>query len=58
MKKKKQAARRPKPPVEPQPERPARPPEIPVQAGPSIPLARRTPMATLPSSMRGRQTAG
>jgi len=39
-------------------QRPARPPEIPVQAGPSIPLARRTPMATLPSSMRGRQTAG
>jgi uncharacterized protein len=38
-------------------ERPARP-DIPIQAGASTPLARRTPMATLPSSMRGRQTAG
>src|SRR5687767_6017383 len=38
-------------------ERPARP-DIPIQAGASAPLARRTPMATLPSSMRGRQTAG
>ncbi|MGA5303678.1 roadblock/LC7 domain-containing protein [Nucisporomicrobium flavum] len=33
---------------------PAPRPEIPVQAGPAIPLARRTPMATLPSSIRGR----
>ena len=29
-------------------------PEIPVQAGPAVPLARRTPMATLHSSIRGR----
>lgn len=36
---------------------PARP-EIPIQAGPSAPLARRTPMATLPSSIRHRQAAG
>ncbi len=36
---------------------PARP-EIPMQAGPSTPLARRTPMATLPSSIRHRQAAG
>jgi len=33
-------------------------PEIPAQPGPSIPLARRTPMATLPSSIRRRQSAG
>jgi uncharacterized protein len=33
-------------------------PEIPTQAGPSTPLARRTPMATLPSSIRRRQAAG
>jgi uncharacterized protein len=33
-------------------------PEIPMQAGPSTPLARRTPMATLPSSIRRRQAAG
>src|SRR3954466_10425506 len=36
-------------------------PEIPVQAvpaGPATPLARRTPMATLPSSIRRRQAAG
>jgi uncharacterized protein len=33
-------------------------PEIPVQPGPSTPLARRTPMATLPSSIRRRQAAG
>ena len=33
-------------------------PEIPMQAGPSTPLARRTPMATLPSSIRHRQEAG
>ena len=33
-------------------------PEIPIQGGPSTPLARRTPMATLPSSIRGRQAAG
>ena len=32
---------------------PARP-EIPVQGGPSAPLARRTPMATLPTSIRRR----
>jgi uncharacterized protein len=36
---------------------PARP-EIPTQAGPATPLARRTPMATLPSSIRRRQAAG
>ena len=36
---------------------PARP-EIPTQAGPSTPLARRTPMATLPNSIRRRQAAG
>ena len=41
--------------VEPTP--PARP-EIPMQAGPATPLARRTPMATLPSSIRHRQQAG
>jgi hypothetical protein len=40
-----------------EPERPAHP-EIPTQAGPSTPLARRTPMATLPSSIRRRQAAG
>ncbi len=39
------------------PPAPARP-EIPIQAGPSTPLARRTPMATLPSSIRYRQQAG
>ncbi|MEV4707009.1 roadblock/LC7 domain-containing protein [Actinoplanes sp. NPDC049316] len=33
---------------------PALRPEIPTQNGPAIPLARRTPMATLPSSIRGR----
>src|SRR4051794_4052300 len=33
-------------------------PEIPTQAGPSTPLARRTPMATLPNSVRRRQAAG
>jgi predicted regulator of Ras-like GTPase activity (Roadblock/LC7/MglB family) len=32
--------------------------DIPVQSGLPVPLARRTPMATLPSSMRGRQAAG
>ena len=37
-------------------EAPAPPrPEIPVQTGPSTPLARRTPMATLRGSFRGRQ---
>ena len=36
---------------------PARP-GIPAQGGPPTPLARRTPMATLPSSMRHRQAAG
>ena len=30
-------------------------PEIPLQAGPSTPLARRTPMATLPNGARPRQ---
>jgi predicted regulator of Ras-like GTPase activity (Roadblock/LC7/MglB family) len=30
-------------------------PEIPTQTGPSTPLARRTPMATLQSTFRGRQ---
>ena len=30
-------------------------PEIPTQLGPSTPLARRTPMATLQSTFRGRQ---
>ena len=30
-------------------------PEIPTQAGPTTPLVRRTPMATLHSSIRGRQ---
>jgi len=33
-------------------------PDIPVQAGTSTPLARRTPMATLSSSIRRRQAAG
>jgi predicted regulator of Ras-like GTPase activity (Roadblock/LC7/MglB family) len=33
-------------------------PEIPAQQGPASPLARRTPMATLPSSIRHRQSAG
>ncbi|MFC6569732.1 roadblock/LC7 domain-containing protein [Actinoplanes utahensis] len=33
-------------------------PEIPTQAGPSTPLARRTPMATLPNVVRRRQAAG
>ncbi len=37
---------------------PPPPPAIPVQAGPPTPLARRTPMATLPSSMRRGQAAG
>jgi predicted regulator of Ras-like GTPase activity (Roadblock/LC7/MglB family) len=32
--------------------------EIPARAGPSTPLARRTPMATLPNSIRRRQAAG
>jgi predicted regulator of Ras-like GTPase activity (Roadblock/LC7/MglB family) len=36
---------------------PARP-EIPVQAGPPTPLARRTPMATLSNNVRRRQAAG
>ena len=40
-----------------EPATPARP-EIPIQAGPSTPLARRTPMATLPNSIRHRQAAG
>jgi predicted regulator of Ras-like GTPase activity (Roadblock/LC7/MglB family) len=31
---------------------------IPTQAGPSTPLARRTPMATLPNAIRRRQAAG
>jgi predicted regulator of Ras-like GTPase activity (Roadblock/LC7/MglB family) len=33
-------------------------PEIPTQSGPALPLARRTPMATLPTSLRRRQAAG
>jgi predicted regulator of Ras-like GTPase activity (Roadblock/LC7/MglB family) len=33
-------------------------PEVPAQAGPATPLARRTPMATLPNSVRRRQAAG
>jgi predicted regulator of Ras-like GTPase activity (Roadblock/LC7/MglB family) len=33
-------------------------PDIPTQSGPSIPLARRTPMATLPNVVRRRQAAG
>jgi len=33
-------------------------PEIPHQPGPGAPLARRTPMATLPNDTRRRQTAG
>lgn len=33
-------------------------PEIPIQPGASTPLARRTPMATLASSIRRRQAAG
>jgi predicted regulator of Ras-like GTPase activity (Roadblock/LC7/MglB family) len=33
-------------------------PDIPNQAGPSMPLARRTPMAALPNAIRRRQTAG
>jgi predicted regulator of Ras-like GTPase activity (Roadblock/LC7/MglB family) len=33
-------------------------PEIPHQSGPSTPLARRTPMATLPTNIRRRQAAG
>ncbi|GLY01553.1 MULTISPECIES: roadblock/LC7 domain-containing protein [Actinoplanes] len=33
-------------------------PEIPTQSGPSAPLARRTPMATLPTVARHHQAAG
>jgi predicted regulator of Ras-like GTPase activity (Roadblock/LC7/MglB family) len=33
-------------------------PEVPAQAGPATPLARRTPMASLPNSVRRRQAAG
>jgi predicted regulator of Ras-like GTPase activity (Roadblock/LC7/MglB family) len=33
-------------------------PEIPTQAGPATPLARRTPMATLSNNVRRRQAAG
>lgn len=33
-------------------------PEIPVQAGPATPLARRTPMATLSNNVRRHQAAG
>jgi uncharacterized protein len=40
--------------LEPAPSRP----EIPTQSGPSIPLARRTPMATLPNMARRRQATG
>jgi predicted regulator of Ras-like GTPase activity (Roadblock/LC7/MglB family) len=38
--------------------RPQLRPEIPVQAGPPAQLARRTPMATLPSGVRRHQAAG
>ena len=37
---------------------PALRPEIPVQAGPSTPLTRRTPMATLANNARRHQAAG
>jgi predicted regulator of Ras-like GTPase activity (Roadblock/LC7/MglB family) len=33
-------------------------PDIPIQSGPSAPLARRTPMATLPNVVRRRQATG
>ena len=33
-------------------------PQIPLQTGPVTPLARRTPMATLPANVRRRQAAG
>ncbi|MFC4072317.1 roadblock/LC7 domain-containing protein [Actinoplanes subglobosus] len=33
-------------------------PEIPTQSGPPVPLARRTPMATLPNMARRRQATG
>ena len=33
-------------------------PDIPAQTGPATPLARRTPMATLPTNARRRQAAG
>jgi uncharacterized protein len=33
-------------------------PDLPVQASPSTPLARRTPMATLPNTLRRHQAAG
>ena len=38
--------------------KPALRPEIPLQAGPATPLARRTPRATLPANVRRRQAAG
>jgi uncharacterized protein len=38
--------------------KPAPRPEIPLQPGPATPLARRTPMATLPANVRRRQAAG
>ena len=38
--------------------KPALRPEIPAQPGPATPLARRTPMATLPANVRRRQAAG
>lgn len=37
---------------------PPRRPEIPTQAGPSTPLARRTPMSSLPNVARRRQATG
>jgi len=43
--------------IEAKPESPLRP-EIPTQAGPAAPLARRTPMATLPTNARRRQATG
>jgi uncharacterized protein len=38
--------------------KPAGRPEIPSQPGPAAPLARRTPMATLPTNARRRQATG
>jgi len=38
--------------------KPAARPEIPAQPGPAAPLARRTPMATLPTNARRRQATG
>ena len=43
--------------IEAKPQSPGRA-EIPTQAGPAAPLARRTPMATLPTNARRRQATG